>query len=93
VPSGSATAVQNRVSQPINISVVPNPSDGNFKILSEHNISQFSYDIFDIAGKKIVSGKIYDNININSSPEGVYFILVRNPEGEVVAKRKINVKH
>jgi len=93
VPSGSVMTVQNLSNQSVNISIVPNPSDGNFKVSSQQNISQFNYEIFDITGKKIDSGKVYDNININSSAEGVYFLLVRNPEGEIVARRKINIKH
>jgi hypothetical protein len=93
VPSGSATAIQNVVNQSVNISLVPNPSDGNVKIISQQNISQFSYEIYDIIGNKIISGKATDNININQSADGVYILLVRNTEGEIVSKRKINIKH
>jgi hypothetical protein len=93
VPTGSVTSIHNSSPQSVSINVVPNPSDGHIKLLTSQNLPALNYEIFDIIGNKIDFGKVTDNININPSPEGVYFLFVRNAEGEIVAKRKINIKH
>jgi hypothetical protein len=74
------------------ISIYPNPNNGNF-IIETNAIEIQMLQIFDIAGKTAlcqnINGKT--NINVNSLDNGIYFIQVKTSEN--VSITKIIVQH
>jgi PKD repeat protein len=72
------------------ITIYPNPSTGNFKVVSEEIISEIF--IFNLVGK-IVYSKTLDasniELNINNIEEGMYFVRITTTGGEKTMKLQI----
>lgn len=62
--------------------LVPNPNNGSFKIISSEKIT-FSYEIFDLNGRSVVTGKSQKEevIQIPESKAGLYFIHINYGSG------------
>ena len=57
-----------------NVSVYPNPSS---EIISISGLTEnFDYEMFDVMGRKVLSGNLAKDINLNSLATGVYTILI-----------------
>ncbi|MDD5572081.1 MAG: T9SS type A sorting domain-containing protein [Bacteroidales bacterium] len=89
INSGTTDIFKKNVSKVLNI--IPNPSNGVFKITSEETISNII--IYDIMGKIIFnqtqSGN-YFHIDISSFPKGAYFVKIKfEKNGERVVKKII----
>ena len=62
-----------------NIKIFPNPSHNFLTIQSDINLSDLSFSISDITGKKVMSGLFNageNNININNLKPGAYFLMI-----------------
>jgi hypothetical protein len=69
-------------------SFFPNPSSGSIEIVG--NVSEGDrYDIFDMTGKKLLSGNLNEKIDISSVPEGIYIINIIDKNGNIVKIDKI----
>jgi len=81
-----------RYSNSNNVSVYPNPNNGNFVITTSENTSTIS--VTDILGKELVSinpkGNTTNNINLSAQPSGVYFIKVIANGAQTVKRIIIN---
>ena len=65
-----------------NLLLYPNPSGGQFSIVSE---SACIMDVFDLTGKKVYSMSLYpgiNTINLKDQPRGIYFIKMNNSANE-----------
>jgi len=71
------------------ISISPNPSSGVFN-LKLKNLSNFSFDLYDITGKLIMSGIPVDHndyiLDLNQYQKGVYFIRFKSEIGTLTKK-------
>jgi hypothetical protein len=74
------------------ISIYPNPSNGKLNIRSAISLTGVSFEVVDVLGKKIESGKAEDIVKVNILNDGVYFITLRNKEGAVISRKKIIVE-
>lgn len=66
------------------ISVFPNPSTQNFKVISPNLSDIFSIKLFDSLGREILSRNRVlssEQISINDIPNGVYYVKVSRTEG------------
>ena len=65
-----------------NLLLYPNPSGGQFSIVSELACIM---DVFDLTGKKVHSMSLYPGINcinLKDQPRGIYFIKMNNGEND-----------
>jgi hypothetical protein len=92
VASGTSTSVYNAPSAGDFISIYPNPSNGKLNIRSAISLTGVSFEVVDVLGKKIESGKAEDIVKVNILNDGVYFITLRNKEGAVISRKKIIVE-
>ncbi|MFC2111445.1 T9SS type A sorting domain-containing protein, partial [Bacteroidota bacterium] len=60
--------------------IYPNPSNDKITIMQSSDIEYNRYEIFDIIGKSVVSGKLEELtiVNINILPNGLYFVKAFN---------------
>jgi hypothetical protein len=80
------------------ITVYPNPSDGMFTlVISTVSAQTFDLTVSDNLGMTIieskdinVNGKISKELDLSSSPNGVYTIMLKNNESQIVKKIIIN---
>jgi hypothetical protein len=93
VPTGSTTSLSNLNHKEEDIVIYPNPSNGSLDVRSYINISGTNYEIIDVLGKKIDSGKAEELGKTNALKEnGVYFVILRNKEGSVISRKKIIIE-
>jgi hypothetical protein len=73
-----------------NISVYPNPSSGIFKINS--SIQKGTFEIYNLQGKKVYSGSVKSNfqIDISAQSNGIYYLKLSTSEGMVNKKIILN---
>jgi hypothetical protein len=90
VPNG-ATGISNHEITGTKIEVFPNPSNGNFKIQSSNDLTQFGYEVFDLVGNKILTGKAEEEIHLKDASDGVYILGLLKADGTVVTRKKITV--
>ena len=71
----------------------PNPSSGNFQVfLAGANFSDNVYDVLDMQGSIIESGKFtQDNfaLNLNGLENGIYMLKVKLGNGEVLLDKLV----
>ena len=70
------------------ISLYPNPTNGILKIASKRSYKIFEIEIYDLAGRKLISQKNDENIDINFLPDGVYIAKI-NIDGESLEQKII----
>ncbi len=72
----------------INFNIYPNPSSRFINIRSTKNTPIKKIEIFDILGKNIMTFKNINNVPINISHliNGVYFIKIKNNQGNFIVK-------
>lgn len=64
-----------------NVAVYPNPSNDVFQVHNNFPFSNNSYVIYDVLGKKVLSGQFNDNfpsIDLGKFAGGVYFLKIEN---------------
>ena len=69
-----------------NICLYPNPTTTilNIKNTLTHSSENYTFNIFDVSGKQILSGITKQVIDLNNIPEGMYFIQIKNEQGELL---------
>ena len=85
-----AGAGVNEINNSINVSVSPNPSNGNFTLSSE--ISKGEIEIYNIIGEKTYSTTVNNKssaFNLNM-PSGIYFLQLKTGQGTAIKKIIIN---
>ena len=62
----------------LDFKIVPNPSDGKFKIMFDNLKGEVNYQITDLNGSMVKSGKAdkYSVINLGDCPRGLYLVSV-----------------
>ena len=95
VEISSCTGIEENTSDNV-LSIYPNPSNGKFTLVTNGVVgSRYVIEITNVHGKSVVNesqiqANSYIEIDINKSA-GVYFVLLRNEEGKVVARKRIVV--
>ncbi len=81
----------NIIHEKIFLEISPNPSSGIIKIKTSKQI--ISYNMYNLSGKKVLSGKYMDSIDMSSLTQGIYILKLLLNDG-IVTKRvvKINQK-
>lgn len=75
-----------------NFSIFPNPTTGIVNILCNKNNFKGSYSIFDVTGRKILSGNVSEKlftIDLEKFSSGLYYLHVTDTEGENQFQGKI----
>lgn len=78
-----------KISQSINVSVYPNPTNQYLKVAAEKEIKNASLSIYDIQGKLMYSEKNYSSksrISVHNLPQGVYFLKIGTDKENYTAK-------
>jgi len=72
-----------------NIAISPNPSDGTFTV---QGITNAKYDILNLTGQIIQSGKLKNDtfIDISGEAQGVYFISI-SIDNQMITKRIVKM--
>ena len=94
----SATGLNNNEHHPYAV-VSPNPSDGNFIIhIEEFDKSEISYDVMDIAGRRLINGVLPEgdhtlSLKMNGQPAGIYFAELKSISNPMImAREKIVIR-
>lgn len=74
--NGIPTIVKNNSINKDQISIVPNPSSGQFKILLPENLKAGSYTVYDLSGRSIFTQTLNDDtvIDLTGHTKGIYFL-------------------
>jgi hypothetical protein len=73
------------------IALYPNPAKGAINLQIPNNLISQNYEIYNIAGQFVSSGKLSSNfniINLETMPEGFYVLLIDN----AAYQKKFSVK-
>ncbi len=70
-----------------NFDVYPNPSEGAFSIRVKQNMLPYSFELFDITGKKVsqlnnINNLVYTNNSMQNLPKGTYYIQLDSKKGK-----------
>lgn len=86
---GCTTSTDDLLSQ--SISIYPNPF-GDFLIIEKDIQHNYSFELLDITGHRILYHKLADNkdrIGIGNIPQGIYFGVVRDENNEILKYQKL----
>jgi hypothetical protein len=79
--SANYTEIQNGINNSLSnekpVVIYPNPSNGQFNIVFPDNFDQTKYEIYNIIGRLIKTGYLYDNLtsfDLNGSSKGTYIL-------------------
>jgi hypothetical protein len=82
------SGLQDVAANPVNVSLAPNPSDGNMTITSSSD-KNYELDIFSVDGRLVRQGFLYANttqqINIHETGAGVFFLRLTDIETKKAA--------
>jgi len=83
-------ACNDEIGDNFNIAIIPNPSNGIFKIVTGRSDQSFVWQILNIHSSIIKQGSAVDdfNINLSSYPKGVYYLKIN--EHNLVKKLVLN---
>jgi uncharacterized membrane protein len=77
--------------QILNVSVYPNPTNGELHISGENQ--QLQYILYDLQGKLITEGTALSNkISLQGTPQGAYMLHLTNPRTNETAVQKVIIK-
>ncbi|MCD4698327.1 MAG: T9SS type A sorting domain-containing protein [Bacteroidales bacterium] len=84
------TQVYNSVIEPLQVSIYPNPTSGEFFVVFSQPVQNFDLEVLNSIGEPIITKK-GDNysrqtININSYPDGVYLVKVKIKDNIYIEK-------
>jgi uncharacterized repeat protein (TIGR03803 family) len=71
------------------LSIYPNPTSGQITIKLNGNQNGYTVEVYSVVGEKIyesVLSGLQNTINLNSQPDGMYFIYLKSEEGVEVGK-------
>lgn len=71
----------------VGLAVLPNPSDGRFKVMAESDAFD-RIDIYDLIGNQIASIAKSSEYDLSEFPDGLYLIRLVNDAGEPIATQK-----
>jgi hypothetical protein len=78
-------------------SVYPNPASEELIISAKKNIGEFSFELFDIAGREVFSAKKNANakiiVDVSPLENGIYFLNAEIDNGRQFSSKKIIVQH
>jgi hypothetical protein len=92
VPTGSTTSVKNLASKDDIVFIYPNPSHGTLYLKSLVDLSEATYEVHDLLGKKIEHGEANEFSKMAPLKDGVYFITIRNKECAVISRKKVIIE-
>ena len=75
-------------SQFSNIKIFPNPATNTLFIQIENNQVE-EMNLINLSGQKIYQGKFQNEINVNGYPSGIYFLQLKNNNGEIIKTEKV----
>ncbi len=77
----------------LQLTVYPNPNNGNFTIETNYTTEKQSLQLFDVTGKMVLSQTLNNKANINASSldNGVYFLQVKTNQN--ISTQKVIVQH
>jgi len=77
----------------IQLTVYPNPSNGNFAVETNYTTEKQNLQLFDVTGKMVLSQTLNNKANINASSldNGVYFLQVKTNQN--ISTQKVIVQH
>jgi len=88
----SAISESNAISSMI---IYPNPSSGKFYIeCSNRSLINETYEIFNLDGKKIESGKIENiqgEVDLGNFPNGIYLVQIKSKDGTTLLVDRISI--
>ncbi|MCU0328546.1 MAG: T9SS type A sorting domain-containing protein [Chitinophagales bacterium] len=93
---GADTCYTTSISSPrseYEIKIYPNPANEYLTIKNESKTKEdLEIEIVDLLGKKVMSKKSFnEKIDIRNIENGVYFIMLKNKEGEIIYKEKLRI--
>ncbi|RYZ83339.1 MAG: T9SS type A sorting domain-containing protein, partial [Moraxellaceae bacterium] len=85
--NGSAILGVNEFNSADKVSVYPNPVTDYLKFDLHENITAKSFEVYDVAGKKVHSGDLQENqIDVSAYTSGIYFLHLKTADGMLSAK-------
>lgn len=74
----------------VKFDIYPNPSNGEFTILTETGSDISNIEIIDTEGRTVLDSKFVDEVIFSGSP-GVYFVQLKSDQG-ILARRRIVIR-
>jgi len=83
-------SIKENISTATFISLYPNPAKNtlNIKNTISSASNNYDYSIYDVSGKLILYGTTTQTIDISKIPNGMYFIQIKNEQGEMLKTAK-----
>jgi uncharacterized repeat protein (TIGR03803 family) len=89
VDSNTATGINQLSANNNQLSIYPNPTLGQFTIKLNGNQNGYTVEVYNVVGEKIyesVLSSLQNTIDLNSQPDGMYFVYLKSEEGVEVGK-------
>lgn len=70
-----------------NFTIYPNPTDQNFRIKSNYNLTNEAYQIVDVQGR-VVKSAVYngDQISVSDLDKGLYIVRIKNLSEKIIVR-------
>lgn len=88
VEEGSTISVQ-EVESSNEISIYPNPTEGLINIIG---INSGTFEIMDLSGRIVKAGNTSSTIDLTAISSGIYMIVLRDIEGNILKKQKQEIR-
>lgn len=84
--------MEEKVNSRVDISIFPNPNNGNFTIESKNKFNNESLTVLDFSGRTVLSQKLTnglskEKISLSNLAKGVYFVHLSNNENKVFVEK------
>lgn len=82
-----STKQENIINEKYDVAIYPNPFTDKITIVSQS--PQLHYQLFDISGKQISSGVVFNELQLNGIKEGIYILKLMDEQHNVFVKKII----
>jgi hypothetical protein len=82
-----STKEENIINEKHDVAIYPNPFTDKITIVSHS--AQLHYQLFDISGKQMRSGVVFNELQLNDIKEGIYLLKLMDEQHNVFVKKII----
>jgi len=93
--SDSTTSIEQLSVTGEQLSIYPNPNNGNFNVQLSNKISNVQLELFNVLGQTIYSSKLantHSEINLSARAAGIYLYRIFNEQGNTLGTGKLVIE-